>query len=110
MTGFLTPEEARGYDCPTARIHGDGKSGKCRADHCILWRWLPLPAEHPLFQSAVKRECACLAQAEAEKSGKPAKNSDHYLKKAVANVAKNPAGFGVPDHDTGWCGLGSKPE
>ena len=45
MTGFLTPEEARGYDCPTARIHGDGKSGKCRADQCNLWRWLPLPAK-----------------------------------------------------------------
>ncbi|MFV1593311.1 hypothetical protein VWZ88_12690 [Phaeobacter sp. JH20_36] len=111
MSGFITPEQAGKLACPLARVHGDGDQRKCRAEKCIIWRWLPHSASDPRFLSAIKREEAVLAQDKAAETGQKAKPQHLYHKKAVANVMRDPEAYGVEvEHQHGYCGLGGRPE
>lgn len=111
MTRFLTPAQAREtMPCPLARTFAEKKGPNCDADRCPVWRWRAPLDMPPGFLSAVKREMACLAQEEAERTGK--KVSDQkFHQRAVANVNHDPEAYGVQmPKDKGFCGLGGKPE
>jgi hypothetical protein len=101
---YLTPAQAREtFPCPVARTFDQKVGPNCDGDRCILWRWRAIMASDALFQSAVKREMACLAQEEG--NNKPPMT---FHKKAAANVAANPEGYGVK-REVGYCGLGGVP-
>lgn len=100
---YITPDEARNYKCPVARTFAEKIGPNCDADGCILWRWKKALASDPLFMSAVKREEACLAQEDGK-----GRAGHLYHKQAVANVAKNPEGYGVKS-SVGHCGLAAMP-
>lgn len=111
MTGFITPDEAStDYFCPLARTFAKKDRPFCMGSDCILWRWRPLSADDPRFQSAIKREMACLAQ-DAEKEDGKKRQSMAFHKQAVANVMANPEGHGAPAKpEKGYCGLGAEPK
>lgn len=93
---LLIDEEASQMPCPVARIFGDTPiNAHCRASGCILWRWKPIMAGHPLWVKAVR--------AEAEKLGEKSPFKD-----ASRIVADDPAAFGLTPTE-GWCGLGGEP-
>lgn len=100
---YVTTEEAKDIPCPFARTFNNKKSGTCDASDCIAWRWRTGLASDPEYQSAIKREAACLAQEEGNK-----KTADTYNKRATANVTRNPAGYGVV-RSKGYCGLAGIP-
>lgn len=103
---MMTPDQARQTPCPFARTFAQKVGPNCDADACIMWRWVPLMPDDPRFMSAINREMACLAQDDGK--GKP---SAGYHKQAVANVMRNPEGYGVPaKREVGYCGLAGKPE
>lgn len=105
MTELLTEEEAGARLCPLARTFSKRESSGCMGAACILWRWDPIPANHPIFKAALKRQMSQLAL----KAGK--KSSVAFHKQAVADIMADPEGFGVPLHSgLGWCGLGGRPE
>jgi len=95
---IATPEQARAaWLCPLARVFADLTS-HCRGDECPLWRWKPITTSDPRWLDAMK-----LAMAETGDRGAG--------KKAAKMVLEDPERFGLPAHpDTGWCGLGGKPE
>ena len=99
---YRTPEEAAKMACPIARITPDNKS-KCVGPDCILWRWKPRLASDAEFIAAVKREEAVLAQADGT-----GKSGAVFHKKAVANVMRDPEGYGIAS-DRGYCGLAPVP-
>jgi hypothetical protein len=100
---YLTEAEAAEKRCPVARTFPDGKRANCDGPACILWRFKTILASDPLYQSAVKREEASLAQEDG--TGKPGTS---FHKQAVANVAIDPEGHGVVQ-TRGFCGLGGRP-
>lgn len=105
---YHTPKEAAKYNCPIARTRPEtnangGVKAKCSGPDCILWRWKPRLASDPEFKAAIQRECAALAQEEG--SGKAMIS---FLKKATANVAADPQGYGI-NPERGYCGLGGVP-
>jgi hypothetical protein len=103
MTRYINHEDAGTYDCPVARIKGDGTKGKCQGDSCIMWRRKQILSSNQYFMSAVKREMSNLALELND-----GKNPMKYHKEAVRNVDADPESFGVKE-DRGYCGLGGKP-
>lgn len=102
---ILRPEDAIKRPCPFARTFSEKHGGNCEADDCLMWRWLAPPASDPAFQSAIKREMACIAQERG------AKNAAGFHKQAVKNVMRDPEAYGVDlKPKRGWCGLAGKPE
>ena len=103
MTG-LTPEAARAHACPLARGF-EAMQPTCVGPACMPWRWLPLSSQDPRFRRAVQTEMQRLADA----AGKSSTAGLH--KKAVQNVAADPAAHGAPSApERGYCGLGGRPE
>lgn len=103
MTRYIKEAEANTWDCPIARTFNEGKTATCDGSACILWRWREIQASDGVFTAAVQRTMACLAQEDGK--GKPASS---FHKAAVAQVARDPEGYGVTT-DRGYCGLGGKP-
>jgi hypothetical protein len=97
-------EASAEWPCPLARTFAETHKG-CIGGKCPVWRWQPVSADDPMFQSAVARE----KQAMAEERGKDAKPAAFH-KEAVERVLANPERYSLslkPTH--GWCGLGGKP-
>ena len=96
----VTPNDAKGWNCPLARTWADVKGNSvnpcCRADACPVWRWVPLSANDPRFKEAVS---ARMADQEAKSH-----------KTAVQWVMEHRADLGLPTSPThGYCGLGAEP-
>jgi hypothetical protein len=108
MSNSHTPAEAaERLRCPLAATFGGDLQAKCRGDGCAAWRWLPVMANDPRFESAIKREIACL-QKEASDAGKKEPSANLLHQKAVAKINKNPAGYGITSTH-GYCGVGGPP-
>ncbi|PZQ99176.1 MAG: hypothetical protein DI533_00260 [Cereibacter sphaeroides] len=61
-----------------------------------MWRWLPIPADHPAFVEAVAKI----------KGGNTLRHGE-----AVKTVMADREAYGIPTKpERGYCGLGSKPE
>lgn len=89
---FRTEEEAGKILCPVARTFAvKDITPYCRGSRCMAWRWTELKASDPRFVAAVKH-------AMGEHAG------NH--KKAVAAVMADPAAYGLPEPERGYCGLG----
>lgn len=105
MNHITTPSEASAeWPCPLGRTFHPPRD-TCRGSDCPLWRWLPIPATDPAFQSAIAREMSVIA------SEKGSKSTSGYHKQAVENVMRDPKAYGVKVEPVrGWCGLGGRPE
>lgn len=103
MPGYMTEDEAKAFKCPVARTFDTGKKATCEGASCILWRWKPVTADNPFFQSAVKRKEATLAL-EHNKGKDPSR----YHAQAAKAVSADLEGHGVKS-DRGYCGLGGNP-
>ncbi|MBL4898096.1 MAG: hypothetical protein JKX76_00475 [Colwellia sp.] len=111
MSCCHTPKDAaKNLTCPLARTFGTDKlTANCRGGDCAAWRWRQPLSMPPEFMTAIKREMACLANEEQERTGKKVQADKHH-KKAVTNVSHDPEAYGVPmPKDKGWCGLGGQP-
>lgn len=86
--------------CPLSRIFAEPVK-HCRGKACPLFRTLPIPANHPMIESAVKRELLLLS------GGQKANPTLH--KQAVANVLGNPEAFTILIEREHYCGLGGAP-
>lgn len=95
MTGH-TPETAAALLCPLSRTFAAPTAeSHCRGAGCAVWRWLPIPADHPAFVAAVAKL----------KDGDALKH-----KEAVAQVMADRPAYGVPtEPEEGFCGLGGRP-
>ena len=92
---YRTPEEAAETLCPFARVFALPQASKgCHGPSCALWRWSPISSDDPRFVAAVKK---LIADGMSHKA-------------AVATVAKDMEGHGVPTKpERGFCGAGGKP-
>lgn len=96
-----TPAQAREtWPCPLARTFAEKKGHNCMADHCPIWRWIPLSANDPAFKEAVSAEMKVIADERGKKPG------PIFHKEAVARVMRQKDM--TPTH--GYCGLGGTPE
>lgn len=107
MKNFVKEEDASGMECPVGRSISATVSG-CKGSTCAVWRWRPGLASDQDFVAAVKREMECLAQDEASATGEKPKPMISFHKQAVANVSKNPEGYGLKRTE-GYCGFGGLP-
>lgn len=107
---YVTEKDASALPCPIARTFDQGKAAHCDGADCILWRWKSVAANHPKFQSALKREMgSMLAEAKA-KDRNTKKTEGSFHKEAAARIADRPWDFMfMSEDDRGYCGLGGKP-
>jgi len=111
MIQTLSPEEARNaWDCPVARVMAHpGNGGKCKGETCAAWRFLPLSASDPAFQSAVQREILLMEKEKGDRVSSPSARAVKR-KAAVARVMSDPCAYSIPGHhERGYCGLGGQP-
>lgn len=96
MTTML-PSEAPERLCPFARTFGmpTAQTG-CHGSACALWRWVPVPADHPAFTAAY-------AKAKAY-----APNEAHAAR--VKRIMEDREAHGIPTKpERGYCGAGGQP-
>lgn len=101
-----TPAQAREtWPCPLARTFAEKKGPNCMADHCPIWRWIPLSAKDAQFKAAVQNAIKAIA---AEEGKKP---SPGLHSRAVERVMEKRGELGLPEGPThGYCGLAGEPK